>query len=96
MGSARALYQMQSLLRARPHRSLSMLEEGRRDLGAIDDGIAPTIEFDALGQHFGAHAASVTRDRVEDQLQTPTAHDRLTNLLLPVRPVAGSTRAARV
>ena len=51
----------------------------------VDDGIAPAVEVDALGQHLGAYAAPVARDRVEDQFQPGSAHVRLTSRLLVLR-----------
>ena len=87
---------MQGLLRARSHCTHGVLEQSWRDFRIVEDGVSPAIEFDAFGEHLGAHATPVARDRVEDQFELPSAHARLTSLLAGVRPGTGSTRAACV
>ena len=55
VGSAPALHQVQGLFRARSHGADGMLEEGRSDLTAVDDGISPAIELDVLGERLLVH-----------------------------------------
>ena len=66
------------------------------DFRIIEDGVSPAIEFDAFGEHLGAHATPIAGDRVQNQFELGTTHARLTSLLAGVRPGTGSTRAACV
>ena len=57
----------------------------------------PSDPFRSVQGHLGANAAPVARHGVEDEFQLPSAHARLTSLLLGlVGPAVGASRAARV
>src|SRR5882757_9538710 len=43
-----------------------MVEERVGDATVADDGIAPVVELDQLGQELGAHAEPVARDPIDD------------------------------
>ncbi len=73
-----ALHQVQGLRRTGPHGTPGMIGEGGADAVPVDDRVAPAIELDAFGKDLRAQAASVARNRVQNQLESPAAHELLT------------------
>ena len=54
------------------------------------------VNIDALRQHLSTDAASVARNGIDHQFQTPAAHDLLTSLLFAERLATGSNLGALV